>query len=107
MRPRVLAPAQVPYEAAVKVALRVKKDLVDADALDVSQAQLEAVVFRVLRKRAFGDDTVSRYRMLSAFHVKRTPLIILVCGSVCCGKSTVATKLSQARSRVALRVLSR
>ena len=72
----------MPYDAAVKVALRVKKELVDADTLDVSQAQLEAVVFRVLRKRAFGDDYVSRYRMLSAWHVSvpRRALILLICG---------------------------
>ena len=93
---------QVPYETAVKVALRVKKELVDADSLDVSQVQLEAVVFRVLRKRAFGDDVVSRYRLLNAFHVRRTPLVVLVCGGLCTGKSTLAAKLSEVRWHTAL-----
>ena len=65
--------------------------------LDVSQAQLEGVVFRVMRKRTFGDEYVSRYKMLTAFHVKRAPLLVLIGGSVCTGKSTVAAKLSQAR----------
>ena len=88
---------QVPYDAAVKVALHVKKELVDGDQLDVSQAQLEATIFRVMRKRAFGDDFVSRYRMLSAFHLKRAPLVLLIVGGVCTGKTTVATKLSQVR----------
>ena len=87
----------MPYDAAVKVALHVKKELVDGDQLDVSQAQLEATIFRVMRKRAFGDDFVSRYRMLSAFHLKRAPLVLLIVGGVCTGKTTVATKLSQAR----------
>ena len=85
----------MPYDAAVKVALHVKKELVDGDQLDVSQAQLEATIFRVMRKRAFGDDFVSRYRMLSAFHLKRAPLVLLIGGGVCTGKTTVATKLSQ------------
>ena len=85
----------MPYEAAVKVALHVKKELVDGDLLDVSQAQLEATIFRVLRKRAFGDDFISRYRMLSSFHLKRAPLVLLVVGGVCTGKTTLATKLSQ------------
>jgi len=85
----------VPYDAAVKVALHVKKELVDGDLLDVSQAQLEATIFRVMRKRAFGDDFISRYRMLSAFHLKRAPLVLLIVGGVCTGKTTVATKLSQ------------
>jgi hypothetical protein len=80
-----------------QVALEVKKTLVDGDLLDVSQAQLEGVIFRVMRKRAFGDDFVSRYRMLTAFHMKRSPLIVLICGSVCTGKSTIAAKLSQVR----------
>ena len=88
---------QVPYDAAVKVALHVKKELVDGDQLDVSQAQLEATIFRVMRKRAFGDDFISRYRMLSAFHLKRAPLVLLIVGGVCTGKTTVATKLSQVR----------
>jgi 2-phosphoglycerate kinase len=80
-----------------QVALEVKKTLVDGDLLDVSQAQLEGVIFRVMRKRAFGDDFVSRYRMLTAFHMKRAPLVVLICGSVCTGKSTIAAKLSQVR----------
>ena len=87
----------MPYDAAVKVALHVKKELVDGDQLDVSQAQLEATIFRVMRKRAFGDDFISRYRMLSAFHLKRAPLVLLIVGGVCTGKTTVATKLSQVR----------
>ena len=75
-----------------------KKELVDGDLLDVSQAQLEATIFRVMRKRAFGDDFISRYRMLSAFHLKRAPLVLLIVGGVCTGKTTVATKLSQVRN---------
>ena len=91
----------MPYDAAVKVALHVKKELVDGDQLDVSQAQLEATIFRVMRKRAFGDDFISRYRMLSAFHLKRAPLVLLVVGGVCSGKTTVATKLSQVWQKTA------
>jgi hypothetical protein len=96
---RTLTAAKVPLAVAVKVALEVKKTLVDSDQLDVTQAQLEAVLFRVMRKRAYGDDVASRYRMLAAFHVKRAPLIVLVCGSVCTGKSTIAAALSQACAR--------
>ncbi len=86
---------QVPYDAAVKISLEVKKQLVDSDQLDVSQAALETALFRVMRKRAFADDYVQRYRMLTAFHLKRAPLIILLAGGLCSGKSTAASQLSQ------------
>jgi 2-phosphoglycerate kinase len=53
-----------------------------------------------MRKRAFGDDFISRYRMLSAFHLKRAPLVLLIVGGVCTGKTTVATKISQVRAYI-------
>lgn len=32
---------------------------------------------------------------LSRFHHQRVPLVILVCGTACVGKSTIATQLAQ------------
>ncbi len=92
---RTLTASEVPYESAVKIALELKKHLVDSDMLDVSQAQLEALIFRFLRRRSFGEDHIARYRLLSSFHQRRQPLVILVCGSVFSHKTTIAAQLAQ------------
>lgn len=35
------------------------------------------------------------YHLSSRFHHQRVPLVILVCGTACVGKSTIATQLAQ------------
>ena len=92
---RTLTASCVPYESAVKVALEVKKHLVDSDQLDVTQSRLEAEIFRHLRQRGFGEDYVARYRLLSAFHQRRRPLVVTLGGSCCAHKSSLAAQLAQ------------
>lgn len=92
---RTLTASKVPYESAVKVALEVKKWLVDNDLLDIPQPRLEAAVFRFLRQRGFGEEYVQRYKLLSAFHQSRRPLLLVVCGSVLCHKTVVSAHLAQ------------
>eukprot|EP00850_Spirogloea_muscicola_P022122 SM000278S10009 [mRNA] locus=s278:117978:121103:+ [translate_table: standard] len=86
---------QIPHVAAIKIALELKKLLVDNSLLDVSQADLEANLFKLMERRGFGPEYVSRYRMMTRFHQERVPLIVLVCGTACVGKSTIATQLAQ------------
>lgn len=92
---RSLTAARVPYDAAVKVALEVKKQLVDSDQLDVEAASFEGAVFNVMRQRHYGDEFIALYREVTSFHTKRAPLIVLICGGVCTCKSTVAASLAQ------------
>eukprot|EP00850_Spirogloea_muscicola_P018694 SM000174S03349 [mRNA] locus=s174:132010:135117:+ [translate_table: standard] len=86
---------QIPHVAAIKIALELKKLLVDNSLLDVSQVDLEANLFKLMERRGFGPEYVSRYRMMTRFHQERVPLIVLVCGTACVGKSTIATQLAQ------------
>jgi 2-phosphoglycerate kinase len=99
---RTLTAALVPYELAVKVSLEVKKHLVDDDTLDVSRDALEALTFRLLRQRQVGEDVLSRCRLLSAFHARRQPLVLLLGGGMRSCKSTVGAKGARAACAVQL-----
>ncbi|XP_047270698.1 uncharacterized protein LOC107874325 [Capsicum annuum] len=85
----------IPNHVAVKIALDLRKLLVDNSLLDVSQTDLEANLFKLMEWRAFGEEYIKRYKMTTRFHHQRVPLVILVCGTACVGKSTIATLLAQ------------
>ncbi len=38
-----------------------------------------------MRAKGFGDQYVRRYRMVTAFHMQRRPLIVFICGTACTG----------------------
>jgi len=84
----------MPVLQAVKIALEVKKWLVDNDKLDVTQDELEAVLFSSMRAKGFGDEHVRLYRMVNSFQQSKRPLIILICGAPATGKSAMAQALS-------------
>ncbi|KAK6786681.1 hypothetical protein RDI58_015206 [Solanum bulbocastanum] len=86
---------KIPNHVSVKIALDLKKLLVDNSLLDVSQADLEANLFKLMKRRGFGDEYIKRYKMMTRFHHQRVPFVILVCGTACVGKSTIATQLTQ------------
>ncbi|KAF3485467.1 hypothetical protein F2Q69_00056572 [Brassica cretica] len=48
-----------------------------------------------MERRGYGKEYVNRYNMMTKFHHQRVPLVILVCGTACVGKSTIATQLAQ------------
>ncbi|KAG9135251.1 hypothetical protein Leryth_024539 [Lithospermum erythrorhizon] len=92
---RMLTVTKIPNHVAIKIALELKKLLVDNSLLDVSQSDLEANLFKLMERRGYGEEYINRYKMMTSFHHQRVPLVILVCGSACSGKSTIATQLAQ------------
>ncbi|KAI4323820.1 hypothetical protein L6164_023399 [Bauhinia variegata] len=92
---RTLTVTKIPNHVAVKIALELKKLLVDNSLLDVSQSDLEANLFKLMERRGYGEEYINRYKMMTRFHHQRVPLVILVCGTACVGKSTIATLLAQ------------
>lgn len=138
---RMLTVTKVPQQKAVKIALDVKKYLVDNDRLDIPQArggrsrelnlqavpllcitfplcsckawawkepcspqvpsstvrhllvqaELETIMFSVMRSKGFGDEYINRYKMVNQFFQQKRPLIILICGSACTGEQGPAT----------------
>ncbi|KAF3636988.1 putative F-box protein-like [Capsicum annuum] len=106
--------AWIPNHVAVKIALDLRKLLVDNSLLDVSQTDLEANLFKLEQsnQRRTSDAKQNSYlwyylfwedfnhihpfsENLLRFHHQRVPLVILVCGTACVGKSTIATLLAQ------------
>lgn len=92
---RMLTVTKIPNHVAIKIALELKKLLVDNSLLDVSQNDLEANLFKLMERRGYGEEYINRYKMMTRFHHQRVPLVILVCGTACAGKSTIATQLAQ------------
>ncbi|XP_021285965.1 uncharacterized protein LOC110417771 isoform X2 [Herrania umbratica] len=92
---RMLTVTKIPNHVAIKIALELKKLLIDNSLLDVSQSDLEANLFKLMERRGYGEEYINRYRMMTRFHHQRVPLVILVCGTACVGKSTIATQLAQ------------
>ncbi|XP_058104453.1 uncharacterized protein LOC131248269 isoform X3 [Magnolia sinica] len=92
---RMLTVTKIPNHVAIKIALELKKLLIDNSLLDVSQSDLEANLFKLMERRGYGEEYINRYKMMTRFHHQRVPLVILVCGTACSGKSTIATQLAQ------------
>ncbi|KAI3517568.1 hypothetical protein L1887_16783 [Cichorium endivia] len=92
---RMLTVTKIPNHVALKIALELKKLLIDNSLLDVSQSDLEANLFKLMERRGYGQEYINRYKMMTRFHHQRVPLVILVCGTACVGKSTIATQLGQ------------
>ncbi|CAI9774978.1 unnamed protein product [Fraxinus pennsylvanica] len=92
---RMLTVTKIPNHVAIKIALELKKLLIDNSLLDVSQSDLEANLFKLMVRRGYREEYINRYKMMTRFHHQRVPLVILVCGTACVGKSTIATQLAQ------------
>ncbi|KAI3977441.1 hypothetical protein MKX01_000354 [Papaver californicum] len=92
---RMLTVTKIPNHVAIKIALELKKLLIDNSLLDVLQSDLEANLFKLMERRGYGEEYVNRYNMMTRFHHQRVPLVILICGTACAGKSTIATQLAQ------------
>ena len=58
---------------------------------DGAQAEMEELLFDIMRSKGFGDQYVRRYRMVTAFHLQRRPLIVFICGTACTGESALVS----------------
>ena len=91
---RSLTVTKIPHEAAIKIALELKKLLVDSNLLAPTQRQVELHLFAIMARRGFGHAHVARYTMMRDFHIARPPLIVCLCGTMCVGKSALAAALA-------------
>lgn len=92
---RTLTSILIPPPVAVALSLELKKQLVDSDRFDIDQHDLESQLFALMRSKGYGRRYEESYRAMTTFHHDRTPLLVLVGGSYCTGKSTLASKLAQ------------
>ncbi|KAL7221773.1 hypothetical protein ACSBR1_023672 [Camellia fascicularis] len=92
---RMLTVTKIPNHVAIKIALELKKLLIDNSLLDVSQSDLEENLFKLIERRGYGEEYINCYKIMTRFHHQRVLLVFLVCGIACVGKSTIATQLAQ------------
>ena len=91
---RMLTAAGIPQKKAMRISLELKKILVDNNLLDLPQADLDSHLFHIMAVKGFGGEYVRRYRRVIRFYQARVPLMVLICGTACSAKSTIAAKLS-------------
>ncbi|KAI9246267.1 hypothetical protein BDA99DRAFT_527261 [Phascolomyces articulosus] len=92
---RMLTAARIDYGHALRIALDLKKRLVEKSQLDVSQKDLQKELFGLLKQHGYGEAHVQWYKTLENFYHQRIPLIVFIAGTASTGKSTVATQLSE------------
>jgi hypothetical protein len=66
-------------EDAIKVALELKKDLVDQGLLSLTQADLEKHLFRIMEVKGYGHIYRERFTMTLKYHLTHCSL-----SHVCC-----------------------
>jgi 2-phosphoglycerate kinase len=88
---RILTLIKVNEKDAVKITLDIKKHFVEANITDVTQQELERVLFLKLSEHSYSEHFVQRYKLITSFYQKKVPFVILICGTECMGKSTLIT----------------
>ncbi|KAI8139728.1 hypothetical protein BJV82DRAFT_625851 [Fennellomyces sp. T-0311] len=92
---RMLTAARIDYGHALRIALDLKKRLVEKSQLNVSQDDLQKELFGLLKQHGYGEEHVQWYKTLESFYHLRIPLVVFIAGTASTGKSTVATALSE------------
>lgn len=67
----------------------------EANKLELPQAELQEILFETLKKEKYGDKYIQRYEMITKFYQKRVPFVIMITGTECMGKSTLVTQLAE------------
>jgi len=92
---RMLTLCKIPHLDAVKISKDLKKHLVEANKLEIPQEEVNDILFEFMRIYNYGEQYINRYKMISKFYQKRTPMIILISGTVGIAKSIIATHLAE------------
>lgn len=90
---RMLMFSEIPAVTAVRIALDVKKRLVDSNTLTVTQEGFQTLLFQCMQEAGFGEHHVALFGTMTRFYHTRVPLVILLAGTGCCGKTTTAHNL--------------
>ncbi len=69
---RILNVIKIPVSNSIRIALDLKKSLVDANRLTVTQSELESQLFSIMAANAYKDEYVRRFRMMTKLTSHRT-----------------------------------
>lgn len=89
---RILTVNAIPPKDSIRIAMDLKKLLVEEEKFDVQQGEMEDRLFNIMRtKYNYTEKYMNRYKMMNTFYHQRIPLVILISGPPLCGKSTLTT----------------
>ncbi|KEG15191.1 ATP/GTP nucleotide-binding protein [Trypanosoma grayi] len=91
---KMLTFCKLPTTAAARVSLALKKFFVDQEKLEITQAELETATFCTMAQYGYGEAHARLFPLMTRFYIERVPLVILIAGSGCCGKTAIAHSLS-------------
>ncbi|EEY65586.1 uncharacterized protein PITG_03085 [Phytophthora infestans T30-4] len=91
---RALVSAKINSRDAVQISLDLKRVRTLVRRLKRGSEQFEDFLYKTMLVFGYGEPQISCYRMMSSFHRNRVPLLIMLAGTACIGKSTLATKLA-------------
>ncbi|KAJ3447778.1 p-loop containing nucleoside triphosphate hydrolases superfamily protein [Anaeramoeba flamelloides] len=92
---QILMFTQVPYHKSLRIAMDLKKKLVDEEKVNIDQEQMLKHLFEIMKKSGYGGKYTRRYEMIIRMYNQRVPVIILISGTGLIGKSTIAVRLSE------------
>lgn len=93
---RQLSQTLIPYSKAVSFALTLKIYLIDKGIKTLTQSELYATIENILLKDNLSNEKyISRFKTLNDFSLKKIPMLIVIGGAPCTGKSELAMSLSQ------------
>lgn len=90
---RYLQSSSISLSKAEDVTLKIFNELVATDIAEVSTCQLGYLTYLCLREE-LGKQAGERYLRYSEFQRSGRPLILMICGAVGTGKSSITTELS-------------
>ncbi|OWY99070.1 hypothetical protein PHMEG_00029998 [Phytophthora megakarya] len=88
---RALVSAKINSRDAVQISLDLKRV---GGVWVLNGLEFEDFLYKTMLVFGYGEPQISCYRMMSSFHRNRVPLLIMLAGTACIGKSTLATKLA-------------
>lgn len=91
---RILTMNKIPPKDSIRIAMDLKKMLVEEEKFELKQAEIEIYLFRIMSGYNYGEAYINRYQMMSRFYASRAPLLIIIAGPPVCGKSTLVTRLA-------------
>ena len=78
---RILTVNAIPPKDSIRIAMDLKKLLVEEEKFDVQQGEMEDRLFHIMTtKYNYTEKYMNRYKMMNTFYHQRIPLVILISG---------------------------
>lgn len=92
---KMLMFCRIPEDAAVRISLDVKKHFVNGEQTSITQEELAAYLQEAMMAHGFSAAHTNLFPVVTQFHTERIPLVVLLAGPACRGKTTLGHLLSE------------